>query len=336
MADIFLSYASRDRERAEAIAQGLEREGFVVYWDRELLSGESYVDHIQKNLADSKVVLVLWSEISVTSAWVIDEADFARTHNSALVPVLIDNVRPPLGFGQLQTLQLLEWQGDQTSTNWRTLIDNLRRLISSDRFGNPPRRKGRTVDREKYDITRGAIAESPEEVGSEVIFAPDASYKRPWGAGSTAIFVAHASGDKPRIQPIIEVLARTGFSIWIDKPHLLTLDAQVKKRVRGIQFGAGDWKEQIRKAANRANIVLAFWSDDAVDARREQFYYEVYIGLIQRKLCQCRIDPIAPAKIGMPFTFDQIADLSGYQAGSYHPELDFMMSGLPRFRRRLL
>ena len=335
MADIFLSYSSRDLERAEMIVRALESEGFSVFWDRELVSGEKYSDQIEQRLATAKVALVLWSSNSVQSSWVVDEAIFALEHTK-LVPVLIEHVRPPLGLSTIQSLELLNWNGERQSPDWRLLIDTLRRFLLDEPSGSLTDRKKRSVQRGTYDLRRSAVAESVEEAGTEIVFAPDASYKKPWGAGSTAIFIAHASGDKLRIKPILEVLARAGFSIWIDKPHLLMLDKRLKRRVRGIQFGAGDWKEQIRKAANRANIVLAFWSDDAVDARREQFYYEVYMGLIQRKLCQCRIDPIAPAKIGMPFTFDQIADLSGFEPGVYHPELDFMMGGLPQFRRRLL
>ncbi len=340
MADIFLSYASRDRERAQAVATGLEAEGLSVFWDRELTSGEKYREHIEKEMQSARVALVLWSEHSLQSAWVVDEADFARKAGK-LIPVLIDDVRPPLGFAQVQSLRLTDWRGDRSAPDWRRLIETLRSTALRSSAPEADRRqmqtrKSRAPARQDYDSSRGAVTETAEETGTEILVAPDRAYNKPWGAGSTAVFIAHASGDKPRVKPIIEVLARSGFSIWIDKPHLLGLQPKLAKRVRGIEFGAGDWKEQIRKAANRANIVLAFWSDDAVDARREQFYYEVYMGLIQRKLCQARIDNIAPAKIGMPFTFDQIADLSSFTAGVYHPELDFMMAGLPRFRRRML
>ena len=88
MADIFLSYSSRDLERAEMIVRALESEGFSVFWDRELVSGEKYSDQIEQRLATAKVALVLWSSNSVQSSWVVDEAIFALEHTK-LVPVLI-------------------------------------------------------------------------------------------------------------------------------------------------------------------------------------------------------------------------------------------------------
>ncbi|MEQ1698303.1 MAG: hypothetical protein ABL901_20930 [Hyphomicrobiaceae bacterium] len=94
-----------------------------------------------------------------------------------------------------------------------------------------------------------------------------------------------------------------------------------------------DWKEGIRKAILKVDIVLAFWSRDAVNGRREQFHYGTYQGMMGRKLCQCRIDNVGYDEIGMPCTFDHIADLSDFSAQEYHPELDGLMQDLRRRRQ---
>jgi hypothetical protein len=86
-------------------------------------------------------------------------------------------------------------------------------------------------------------------------------------------------------------------------------------------------------AVKKASVVLAFWSQDAVRGRREQFHYEVYLGMMQNKLNQCRIDKVPLDEIGMPYTFDHIADLAEMVDGQYHPELDYLMQDIVARRR---
>jgi len=42
MADIFISYASEDRQRAGALAETLGARGWSVWWDREIPLGQSF------------------------------------------------------------------------------------------------------------------------------------------------------------------------------------------------------------------------------------------------------------------------------------------------------
>ncbi len=332
--DVFLSYGRRDQDIAQRVLEGLKAEGLSVFWDHEIVPGEKWQHHIGAALEASASVVVLWSPASVSSEFVLDEANVGHKRG-VLVPVMIEQTRPPLGFGQLHTIDLTNWDGSKDHHGWHILLEAVTARTPATRPARlppppPPIRRSRA-----YQPEVTPVAESAQETGSVIRIDPARTYTRIPGANGTRVFIAHASGDKPRIKPIIEVLARSGFQLWVDKPHLLGLDKKVAKRVKGIEFGGGDWKEQIRKGVHKASLVLAFWSDDAVDARREQFYYEVYMGLIQRKLCQCRIDAMAPSKIGMPYTFDQIADLSDYHSGAFHAELDFMMTGLPKFRKRV-
>ena len=51
MAEIFISYASENRERARALAQTLGARGWSVWWDREIPLGKSFDEVIEKALA---------------------------------------------------------------------------------------------------------------------------------------------------------------------------------------------------------------------------------------------------------------------------------------------
>ena len=65
MADIFVSYAREDIERAARIGEFLAARGFSVWWDRELTAGDRFATVVQDALAQAKAVVVLWSKNSV-------------------------------------------------------------------------------------------------------------------------------------------------------------------------------------------------------------------------------------------------------------------------------
>ncbi|MEP6982236.1 MAG: TIR domain-containing protein [Sphingomicrobium sp.] len=120
MAQVFLSYTSDDVGRAKALAAAIERAGFTVWWDRELIGGAEYSREIEDALKAAEVVVVLWSKNSVDSAWVRDEAAVGRD-TGRLVPVRLDASEPPLGFRQYQTIDLSRWNGRSDSAALTTL-----------------------------------------------------------------------------------------------------------------------------------------------------------------------------------------------------------------------
>jgi TIR domain len=105
MSDIFVSYASADRDRVAPLVQRLEQLGFSVWWDRDIAAGQNFHRVIEQALDQAKCAIVVWSRNSVNSEWVVNEASSARKRN-ALVPVLLDAVEPPLEFRHLQTADL--------------------------------------------------------------------------------------------------------------------------------------------------------------------------------------------------------------------------------------
>ena len=95
MADVFLSYSSRDRERARNVAEELRTHELSVWWDRELLAGKAFDQSIQAELDAARCVVVLWSSESVGSTWVRAEASRAQ-ERGILVPALIEPVEKQL------------------------------------------------------------------------------------------------------------------------------------------------------------------------------------------------------------------------------------------------
>lgn len=110
MASVFLSYSREDVAKAQAVASALERHGHSVWWDRQLQGGSRFSQEIEQALKRSDAIVVLWSQASVQSAWVQDEAAEGRD-TDRLIPVVIDDSKPPLGFRQYQSIDLAGWKG---------------------------------------------------------------------------------------------------------------------------------------------------------------------------------------------------------------------------------
>jgi len=86
MADIFISYSKEDREQARLLAAFLEAEGYSVWWDASLLSGENFRKLIMTELGRSRATIVIWTERSIHSDWVQSEAGRAHADRK-LIPI---------------------------------------------------------------------------------------------------------------------------------------------------------------------------------------------------------------------------------------------------------
>jgi hypothetical protein len=128
MSDIFISYAREDQQRAEMLAQTLESRGWSIFWDRTIPIGKTWRETIGSELDDARCVIVLWSKISIKSAWVQDEADEAK-RRGVFVPVLIENVQPPMGFRSIQAAHLENWDGTESTQAFRRLITDIAAVI---------------------------------------------------------------------------------------------------------------------------------------------------------------------------------------------------------------
>ena len=107
MHQVFISYSHTDRDKAAKLAAALQAWGYTVWWDPDLLGGDDFRSQIAAEIQQSTVVLALFSERSTHSGWVLDEAGRAAQSNK-LVPVLIEPVPVPLGFGQIHHCDLRE------------------------------------------------------------------------------------------------------------------------------------------------------------------------------------------------------------------------------------
>jgi hypothetical protein len=128
MTDIFMSYAREDEGRVKGLVSALEQQGWSVFWDRRIPSGETWRIYIGKELDDARCVIVAWSRHSVNSTWVTEEADDGK-RRGVLVPVLLDSIEQPRGFREVQAADLTDWEPGRPSSRFDELVQDIGRRL---------------------------------------------------------------------------------------------------------------------------------------------------------------------------------------------------------------
>ena len=129
--DIFLSYASEDRERVRHLVNALQAAGLNVFWDRKIPPGLTRDRFIESALLDSGAVIVIWTEHSITSDFVKEEANHGK-EKDILIPILFDRVQPPLGYDRVQAADLVDWDGKSDTPMFQSLLADIDRVLGSE------------------------------------------------------------------------------------------------------------------------------------------------------------------------------------------------------------
>lgn len=106
------------------LAGALERLGWSVWWDREIVAGESFDQAIERELAAARAVVVLWSAVAVGSEWVKNEAADAAARG-LLVPAVLDGATLPLEFRRRQAANLAGWGGEREHEGFSSLCHGI-------------------------------------------------------------------------------------------------------------------------------------------------------------------------------------------------------------------
>jgi hypothetical protein len=154
VANVFISYARRDRERVLVLASALEREGLSVWWDPNLVPGKRFRDIIARELAAADSVVVVWTTASIQSDYVQDEAEEAR-ERGVLVPITLEPIKPPAGFRQVQAADLSQWTGSGQHPEFRMLLTAVHTLVEAAR-ADETAELGAPVDTEAPAATTSA------------------------------------------------------------------------------------------------------------------------------------------------------------------------------------
>lgn len=125
MVKVFISHSSSDRWVAKRIADDLAQRGIESFLDeKDMETGDSIDDSIQKHLVDCDELLMLLSPASLASHWVMMEIGGARALNKRLVPILLhvgaNELPGPLTKGLARDLNDIERYYSEAGTRSRT------------------------------------------------------------------------------------------------------------------------------------------------------------------------------------------------------------------------
>ncbi len=159
MAKVFVSYKREDRERVRSLVDALDAAGLTVWWDVALAGGVIWRQAIQTELDAAACVIVVWSKSAVgpEGHFVHDEAAHA-VRRGVYLPVRIDRVEPPLGFGQRQLLPLENWRGDRDDPRLLDLLAAARAMVAG--LDAPVARATPRRRRRRWSVVLAIIAAS--------------------------------------------------------------------------------------------------------------------------------------------------------------------------------
>ncbi len=171
MADIFLSYAREDLEKARLLATGLEQQGWSVFWDRSSIQiGQDFDEVIEQAIEQARCMIVGWSQVSKKSDWVRGEATIGRERR-ILLPVLFEAVSPPIAFRSLHTEDFSDWQGENDRPEFLNLCKAVTRLAGASHF-----HENRLVEATTASIlpaSKPSVKSQPRSETTRLAFEPE-------------------------------------------------------------------------------------------------------------------------------------------------------------------
>lgn len=102
------------------LAKALGSEGYTVRWDKNNLTTENAFD-------DSRCVLTIWSHDSIRSSWVQLVA-LKAMEQRCLIPVLSEQVTPPMPYAALGSEALQNWNGNREDQSYQHLLQSIRKF----------------------------------------------------------------------------------------------------------------------------------------------------------------------------------------------------------------
>lgn len=118
-----------DTPRAKRLVDALRRSGLDVTWDAEWRSGEHWRSRLDELTKTATCILVVWTQESVRpEASLVHDIAQRALERDVLLPVGLDAVTAPLGFGSIRPIDLGGWNGSRRNRRFKRLVAAVRAM----------------------------------------------------------------------------------------------------------------------------------------------------------------------------------------------------------------
>lgn len=122
MADVFISFSSKDAGRVQRIHARLVERGFDVWWMKNIAPGDSTIKTVSRELECAKKVVLAWSRHAAESPYVEGEIMHAFGTRK-LLPIRIEKWGWPAFLSSVQYIDMTSL--DDETDAWRQLEERL-------------------------------------------------------------------------------------------------------------------------------------------------------------------------------------------------------------------
>lgn len=123
---IFISYSRRDTEYVSALVEALRKQGFEVWFDKNIRTGSDWDDTIEEQLKAADAIVLVLSKTSVSSENVKDEMSYAMGLDKTINPIKIEECAVPM---RLARKQFVDFTTLGHEAGFERLVNDLKRNL---------------------------------------------------------------------------------------------------------------------------------------------------------------------------------------------------------------
>jgi hypothetical protein len=157
---VFISHSVKDNDQevANRVYDCLESNGIKCFMDiRDLVPGKPYPEQITSAIEQSRVIILVFSANSDSSAAVQNELAIATNNKISIIPLRIENVMPKGLAFFISTLQWLDAFAPPLDRHLPKLVDAINKLLDSKQEGNTVEQTKISGDESDVNLSEGPI-----------------------------------------------------------------------------------------------------------------------------------------------------------------------------------